>query len=135
MTTHTSTHTAAPARNGLGIAGLILGIVAILFGLVPITFWIAGPLGVTGLVLALVGRARVKRGEATNGKTALFGALTSAAALALSIWGASIVFTAIDDAVNELDRTIEEVDTYFECVDAIDLGDPDFDAKLAACDE
>jgi hypothetical protein len=30
---------------------------------VPITFWIAGPLGVTGLILALVGRARVKRRE------------------------------------------------------------------------
>lgn len=135
MSTETPAYAPAAARNGLGIAGLILGIVAILFGLVPITFWIAGPLGVTGLILALVGQARVKRREATNGKTALFGVLTSAIALALSIWGATMVFGAIDDAVNELDRTVEEIDTYVECVDAIELDDPDFDDKLAACDE
>lgn len=44
-------------------------------------------------------------------------------------------FTAIDDAVNELDRTFNETDAYLECIDAIDIDDPDFDEKLAACDE
>lgn len=131
MTTETPAYASAPPRNGLGIAGLILGIVGILFGLVPLTFWIAGPLGVTGLVLALVGRARVKRGEATNRKTALFGVLTSVIALALSVWGATIFF----DAVDEVDRTFDEFDSYLECVDAIDIEDPDLDEKLAACDE
>jgi hypothetical protein len=135
MTANHATQAQAPARNGLGIAGLILGIVAILFGLVPLTFWIAGPLGVTGLILALVGRARVKRGEATNGKTALFGVLTSIGALALSIWGATIVLGAIEDAGDELDRSIDEFDSYVECVDAIEIDDPDFDEKMTACEE
>lgn len=102
-----------PARNGLGIAGLVLGIVGILFGLVPFTFWIAGPLGVTGLILALVGRARVKRREATNGKTALFGILTSLIALALSIWGSVIVF----DAFEQLDEDLQEIDSSFDDLD------------------
>ena len=135
MTGNYAMQTHAPARNGLGIAGLILGIVAILFGLVPLTFWIAGPLGVAGLILALVGRARVKRGEATNGKTALFGILTSIVALALSIWGATIVLGAIDDAADEIDRSIDEFDRYTECVDAIEIDDPDFDEKMAVCEE
>lgn len=92
-----ATYTTPAASNGLGITGLILGIVGILFGLVPLVFFITGPLAVTGLILSLVGRARVKRGEATNGKTALFGIVTSLLAMAMSVWGATIVFGAVDE--------------------------------------
>jgi hypothetical protein len=60
-------------RNGFGLAGIILGIVGLLFALVPLTFWVAGLIGGTGLILALVGRARAKRGEASNAKTAWAG--------------------------------------------------------------
>lgn len=137
MSTHAAHAAGSPTamRNGLGIAGLILGIIGILFGFVPLTFFIAGPLGVTGLILALVGRARVKRGEASNGKAALFGVLTSLIALALSVWGAVIVFDTVDDTADELDRISEDLDDYTECVDAIDIDDPDFNEKLDACDE
>lgn len=34
------------ARNGLGVAALILGIIGALSGIPMILFWLAGPLGV-----------------------------------------------------------------------------------------
>lgn len=98
----------APPRNGLGIAALILGIVGAVSGLIPLLFWVAGTLGVTGLVLGFVGRARAQRGEATNGKTALWGIITSAIALVLSIIGMVIVFDAFGDAADELAEIADE---------------------------
>lgn len=91
------------ARNGLGIAALIVGIIGCLFGLVPLMFWVAGPLGVTGLILGLAGRGRVKRREATNIKTAWAGVVVSLAALALSVYGAAVTFDAFSDLGEELD--------------------------------
>jgi len=61
-----------PARNGLGIAALILGILAILTG-----FFLVGALfGIAAIILGFVGRGRAKRGEATNGGMALAGIIT-----------------------------------------------------------
>jgi hypothetical protein len=72
-------------RNGLGIAALILGIVGVVIGIIPFFFWLAGVLGVIGLILGFIGRGRAKRGEATNGTMALWGIITSAVAVVLSI--------------------------------------------------
>jgi hypothetical protein len=62
-------------RNGLGTAALVLGIIA----LFPLT----SLLGVLGLIFGIVGRKRVKRGEASNGGVALAGLIISAISLAL----------------------------------------------------
>ena len=43
-------------------------------------FWLAGTLGLIGLILGFIARA-IKRGEATNGTAALWGIITSALAL------------------------------------------------------
>lgn len=97
---------AAPAqqpRNGLGITALVLGLVGTLCGLLPILFWLGGTLGLIGVVLGLVGRSRAKRGLATNGKTALSGVLLSLLAFGLGVYGMVVVFTAVDDAVSELE--------------------------------
>jgi hypothetical protein len=72
-------------RNGLGIAALILGIIGVVIGIIPFFFWLAGILGVIGLILGFVGRGRAKRGEATNGTMALWGIITSAVAVVVSI--------------------------------------------------
>jgi hypothetical protein len=98
----------APPRNGLGLAALILGIIGAISGIIPLLFWLAGTLGVIGLILGFVGRARAKRGEATNGKTALWGIITSAIALILSIVGMVIVFDAFGEAADELAEIAEE---------------------------
>ncbi|MFJ4870673.1 DUF4352 domain-containing protein [Streptomyces sp. NPDC088757] len=94
-------------RNGLGTAALILGIIGTLSGIVPLLFWLAGILGLIALILGLVGRGRVKRGEANNKGVALTGALLGLAALILSVVGAVITFTAVSDAVDEIDKAIK----------------------------
>jgi len=58
-----------PARNGLGIAALVLGVLALLSSL----FVIGGLLGLVAIVLGVLGRGRAKRGEATNGGMAMAG--------------------------------------------------------------
>jgi hypothetical protein len=92
----------AQQRNGLGIAALILGIIGALSGLIPILFWLGGILGVIGLILGFVGRGRAKRGEATNGTMALWGIITSAVALVLSIVGLVIVIGAFEELEEDL---------------------------------
>lgn len=106
----TPTPAPAPAvmRNGLGTAALILGIIGTLSGFIPLFFWLAGILGLIALILGLVGRGRTKRGEADNKGVALTGALLGLAALILSVVGAVITFTAVNDAVNEIDKAIKD---------------------------
>ncbi|MGW6567262.1 DUF4190 domain-containing protein [Streptomyces sp. NPDC054975] len=94
-------------RNGLGTAALILGIIGTVSGLVPFLFWLAGILGVIALVLGLVGRGRVKRGQASNKGVTTTGAVLGIVSLILSVVGAVITFTVVNDAVNELGKEIE----------------------------
>ncbi|MEU6879263.1 DUF4352 domain-containing protein [Streptomyces sp. NPDC046712] len=95
-------------RNGLGTAALILGIIGTLSGLIPFFFWLAGILGLIALILGLVGRGRVKRGEANNKGVTTTGAVLGLAALILSVVGAVITFTAVSDAVDEINKAVEE---------------------------
>ena len=81
-------------RNGVGTTALILGIIGVLVGIIPLFFWVAGILGVIGLVLGFVGRGRFERSEATNGTMALWGIITSLAALVLSGVGLLILVGA-----------------------------------------
>ncbi|MEV6330655.1 DUF4190 domain-containing protein [Streptomyces sp. NPDC051909] len=103
----------APAamRNGLGTAALILGIIGTLSGLIPLFFWLAGILGVIALILGLVGTGRVKRGEANNKGVAVTGTILGLASLVLSVVGAVITFTAVSDAVDEIDKSLKDTAT------------------------
>ena len=74
-------------RNALGVAALILGIVGLMFGFMPITGFVACGLGVTGLILALAARGRLRRRTATNRKTTIAGGVVSLAAIALGEHG------------------------------------------------
>ncbi|MFD3946205.1 DUF4190 domain-containing protein [Streptomyces sp. NPDC058579] len=95
-------------RNGLGTAALILGIIGTVSGLIPLLFWLAGILGVIALILGLVGRGRVKRREANNKGVTTTGAILGLAALILSVVGAVITFTAVSDAVDEINKAVED---------------------------
>ena len=75
------TAVAAP-RNGLGTAALVVGILAVL-GVITVFGGVV--LGLVALVLGLVARGRVKRGEATNGGAALAGVILGVVAMLLSI--------------------------------------------------
>ncbi|MFF5336737.1 DUF4190 domain-containing protein [Streptomyces sp. NPDC013181] len=99
---------AHPARNGLGVAALILGLIGAVSGLIPFLFWLAGILGTIALILGLVGRGRAKRGEATNKGMATFGAVLALIALIMSVVGAVITFKAVDDAVDDLNKAVSD---------------------------
>ncbi|MFI9627144.1 DUF4190 domain-containing protein [Streptomyces sp. NPDC052042] len=99
---------ARPARNGLGIAALVLGVIGAVSGLIPLLFWLAGILGIIALILGLSGRGRVKRGEATNKGVATFGAALGLVSLVLAVVGAVITFMAVGDAVAELDKALSD---------------------------
>ncbi|MEV7392303.1 DUF4190 domain-containing protein [Streptomyces sp. NPDC091215] len=68
-------------NNGLGTASLVTGIIsAIGFCLVPVSL----VMGVLAIVFGSIGRARVRRGEATNGGQALAGIICGSAGLVIS---------------------------------------------------
>lgn len=97
-----------PARNGLGTAALVLGIIGTVSGLIPFMFWLAGILGVIALILGLAGRGRAKRGEASNKGVTTFGAVLGLVALILSVVGAVLTFKAVDDVVNDINKSVSD---------------------------
>ncbi|MEE1768820.1 DUF4352 domain-containing protein [Streptomyces sp. JV185] len=97
-----------PARNGLGIAALVLGVIGAVSGLIPFLFWMAGILGLIALILGLAGRGRAKRGEATNKGMTTFGAALGLIALILAVVGAVITFKAVGDAVDDLNKAVSD---------------------------
>lgn len=74
-------------RNGLGVAALVIGIVALIS-----SFSVAGGviLGLVAVILGIAGRARARRGEATNGGVALAGVVIGVVAII-----AGLAFTAL----------------------------------------
>lgn len=72
---------AGPKRNGLGLAALIVGIIA-LIGVLTVVGGVV--LGIVAIVLGVLGRGRVKKGEADNGGMAIAGIVLGAVALVLS---------------------------------------------------
>ncbi|MFI1620172.1 DUF4190 domain-containing protein [Streptomyces lydicus] len=96
------------ARNGLGIAALVLGILGALSGIPMILFWLAGPLGILALIFGLVGRSRAKKGQATNKGVALTGALLGVVAIILAVVGVIVTLTAVSKAVDEVNKQVEQ---------------------------
>ena len=74
----------------------MLGITALVCAVIPIVGVIAWFIWPVGLVLALIGFARVRSGEATNRGPALAGVITSGAAAAVCLLG--LVITAVGTA-------------------------------------
>jgi hypothetical protein len=87
---------AAP-RNGLGLAAVIIAPVGVLFGLVPLTGFVAVICALVTIPLAAVGWARYRKGQATNGRTAVTGLVIGVIALILGVWGITIVANALDE--------------------------------------
>lgn len=84
-----------PPHNGLGIASLVLGIVsAVGFCLWPVSF----AAGVLALIFGLIGRNKVRRGEATNPGHALAGIICGAVGVVLAIAFVVVIAVVPDDA-------------------------------------
>jgi hypothetical protein len=85
---------AAPRRDGLGIAALIVAIVGLLFTWSVV---LGVVLGVVAVGLGFAGRARVKSGEASNGPVALAGIALGALAVVVSLFFIVIWYGAWND--------------------------------------
>ncbi|ARF55679.1 DUF4190 domain-containing protein [Streptomyces gilvosporeus] len=90
------------ARNGLGVAALVLGIIGFLSGLPMFLFWLAGPLGLLALIFGIVGAGRVKRGQATNKGVAITGTVLGALAIVLAIIGVIVSVLIVKSATDEI---------------------------------
>lgn len=80
-----------PVRNGLGTVGLVLGVLALLGSVGVLPGLLLGPAAV---VLGLLGRARARRGEATNGTAAVAAAVTGGVGLLVSVGLVAYFFTS-----------------------------------------
>ena len=81
-----------PARNGLGIAALVLGIL----GLLTSIFIVGGALGLIAIILGVMGLGRVKRGQATNRGMAITGIVLGVLALIIAALAALGVATFLN---------------------------------------
>lgn len=101
-------HRLAPAapRNGFGIAALCLALVGLPFVLVPLGAVVAVLLGVPAIVLGLLGRARVRRGVATNRTLSLVGAALGLLTLAVGVGGLLVLARVVDAAAVVPDRLV-----------------------------
>jgi hypothetical protein len=92
-------------RNGLGTASLIVAIVSLITVFGGVVF------GIVAIVLGVMGRGRVKRGEATNGGVALAGIILGA--LSFLVSAAAIVIITVFGVTmfNEVGGT-----DYVDCV-------------------
>jgi uncharacterized membrane protein len=104
-------------RNGFGVAALVLGLLAL------VLFWtIVGGIifGILALIFGLLGRARAKRGEATNGGLSVAGMVLGILGLLLAIGLVALFASLMNSPAGQ---------TYQQCLQQSD-GDP---AKLQQC--
>jgi hypothetical protein len=113
-------------RNGLGVAALVVGVLGIVA-----SFTVVGGviLGVVAVVLGLVGRARVTRGEASNGGVALTGIVLGVIAIVaglafIQIWvtvfnevGAGDYFDCLQQAGQDPDKVQQCSDQFRQSVE------------------
>ncbi len=107
----------ARPRNGFGVAALVLGLLALV-----LSWTIIGGIvfGLLALILGLLGRARAKRQEATNGGIAVAGSV-------LGIVGLLIAFGLVAFGVSILNSPAGR--SYQQCVEQSG-GDP---VKIQQC--
>jgi Domain of unknown function (DUF4352) len=93
-------HPPTQANNGLGTAGFVLGLIGAIFSLIPIIGVVAWFLVIPGLVLASIGFARTRKGEATNTGLAIAGIVLSLIGLLFCILYAAAFATAVSDTAS-----------------------------------
>jgi len=116
----------APPRNGLGVAALVLAIVALVASCSVVGGLI---LGLAAVILGVLARGRVKRGEANNGGIALTGivlgtlaALISLAFIAMYVgifnnYGGRELVSCVQDAGGDNTRVQECMDEFQQRVE------------------
>ncbi len=75
----------ARARNGLGVAALVIGVASLVAGISFVLFPLALVGGLAGLILGIIALSRGKTRGATNSGQAIAGVVCSALALVVAI--------------------------------------------------
>lgn len=81
-------------KNGLGVAGMVLGIIGLVFSFIPVVGLIAWPLSIVGVVLSGVGVNYVRTGRADNKGVAIAGLVTSVIALVMCVLWVTVFVAA-----------------------------------------
>jgi hypothetical protein len=100
--------------DGVAIAALVVGILAILMSWIPV---LGAIVGVTALVLGLVGRSRINKSGAGGKGMAVTGIATGAVAIVINLAILAFLVVAGEDF-------FEEFGSYVECVE--ETGDEEF---------
>jgi Septum formation/Protein of unknown function (DUF2510) len=123
-------------RDGLGLAAFVLGVIGlILVFFIPVGILVTGILGIIGLILGFLGRGRAKRGEATNGRTALWGIILSALAVAISVIAAVRLVADLGEADLGEEASQETAPPGAEVVNVFDLEVGDCLTEVQAIEE
>lgn len=73
-------------KNGMGTTALVLGILALIASFIPLlSLFTAIPLGLLGIIFAIVGYTRITKGTATNKGATTVGLILSAIAVIVSV--------------------------------------------------
>ena len=112
---------AAP-RNGLGITALVLAIIGLLICWIPFVGFFGLILGIVAVILGIMGRGRVKRGEANNGGVALSGIVLGVFAIIGAIAAAALWFFAFKevgggDYIDCMNKAGNDTDAQQQCND------------------
>ena len=92
-------------RNGYAITALSLALVGVVFSLVPLTGFLAVILGALAVLFGLLNVGRLRRGSSNAKWMTRIALLIGVVALALGVYGITIVFNTVD----EIDREIQEM--------------------------
>jgi len=104
----------APARNGFGVAALVLGVVGILFAVLffPLGFVLA----LAGIGLGIAGLRRASKGEATNRGMAITGIALSVIALLIAIALGALVGYIFNEARDCTDPELSQTEQQ-QCIE------------------
>lgn len=99
-------YTKAPS-NGLATAALVLGIIGTVLAFIPILGIVGALVGGVGLVLAVFGLLAARKHGVGKGK-AVAGLVLGAASLVIFVMISAATFFAVDSAVDEFDKEMED---------------------------
>ncbi|MGD9705832.1 MAG: DUF2510 domain-containing protein [Acidimicrobiia bacterium] len=103
-TTVVATSPAAERSSALATAGMILGIVGVVTGVLMVVFYVAVVCGALALVFGLVAARRCRRAGLTVDGRARTAIVLGPIALALSVIGAIVFVTVVQDVIDHLER-------------------------------
>ena len=100
----------APASTGLAMGSMICGVLSIVLSLFSFCVWFLSlPLGIVAVVLALVARGKVARGEAGGAGMVKAGLITGIIGIVLSIVIPLVLYAGLRTAGNRLQQEADRL--------------------------